>query len=92
MKTVIYATFVAAAMTAVPALAGQPENSGIDGGAKALGAPGFAKASVANGKDLGHAADIFGNRGKGNGSDPDSLGLADDHDPGTVGGGDDTSR
>ena len=63
-----------------------PENPGLKGLANALGAPGFAKASEANGKGLGHAADIFGNNGKGNGKDPDSLGLAEDHDPGKVGG------
>ena len=79
---------------------GKPENPGIDGQTKAFSSPGFAKSVAAQGgvvADLdaitaNQASRLFGNKGKGNGADPDPLGLAPDHDPNGFGGGDDTSR
>lgn len=69
-----------------------PENPGWTGQTNAYFAPGFAKASAANGRDIVQATYLFGNKGKGNGADPDPLGLATDHDPGVVGGAPDMYR
>lgn len=69
---------------------GQPENPGIDGQSKAFFTEGFQK--VVADKGLVAATYLFGNKGKGNGADPDPLGLADDHDPGSIGGEPDTTR
>ena len=79
---------------------GQPENPGINGQTKAFSAPGFAKSVAAQGGvasnldaiTANQASRLFGNKGKGNGADPDPLDLADDHDPNGFGGGSDTSR
>lgn len=92
MKFLVPAAALSLTLLSASAFAGKPENPGIDGRANAFGAPGFGVASDRNGKGLDHAADIFGDNGKGNGADPDSLDLAPDHDPGAFGGSNDSDR
>lgn len=80
---------------------GQPDAPGNNGKAAAISAKGFAKSIEAQGGNINdfladevtvrRATTLFGNNGKGNGSDPDALGpngsaLAADHDPGVLGG------
>lgn len=75
------------------AFADRPENPGRDGQTNAFGTRGFERSVEATGQGLtDRAADVFGNNGKGNGADPDPLGLADDHDPNNFGGAPDTDR
>jgi hypothetical protein len=80
-------------ISAGAAYAGQPDAPGTKGHAKAIETKGFAKSIEATGQGLtNRAADVFGNNGKGNGADPDSLGLSRDHDPNNFGGEPDTER
>ena len=73
--------------------AGQPDAPGTLGHSKAISTKGFGKSIEATGQGLtDRAADVFGNNGKGNGADPDSLGLSADHDPNNFGGAPDTTR
>jgi hypothetical protein len=69
-----------------------PENPGWTGQTQAFMSDGFAVSSEATGRGIVQATYLFGNKGIGNGADPDPLGLASDHDPGVVGGGPDTTR
>lgn len=70
--------------------AGAPENPGQAGQTNAFFSKGFQKVLAAKG--LVAATYLFGNSGKGNGADPDPLGLATDHDPGVIGGAPDMTR
>ena len=93
MIRLISASAAALVLSLSAAIADQPENPGRDGQTKAFGTKGFERSVEATGQDLtDRAADVFGNNGKGNGADPDPLGLADDHDPNNFGGAPDTDR
>jgi hypothetical protein len=93
MFRLLSATATAFVLSLGVASAGQPENPGRDGQTKSFGTKGFERSVTATGQDLtDRAADVFGNNGKGNGADPDPLGLADDHDPNNFGGAPDTDR
>jgi hypothetical protein len=86
MKSVLTLSTAVLMLASAPVLAEQPSSPGVGGQTMAYSSDGFGVSSAANGKDLDHAASVFGNNGKGNGADPDPLGLKDDHDPNTFGG------
>jgi hypothetical protein len=75
------------------AAAGQPDAPGEKGHSRAISTEGFGRSIDATGQGLtDRAADVFGNNGRGNGGDPDSLGLDSDHDPNNFGGEPDKDR
>ncbi len=96
MKLAIATAALTFSVLAAPAFAqGKPADPGFEGrtnGAINAGVLSGTRGAANSGKGLGLAADIFGDNGKGNGADPDAVGIAPDHDPGNVGGGPDTSR
>lgn len=93
MIRILTASATAILLSIGTAAADKPDNPGQKGQTNAFGSPGFERSVDATGQGLtDRAADIFGNNGRGNGADPDPLGLADDHDPNNFRGAPDESR
>ena len=84
------AAFAAAILSTGAFAQGKPDNPGQAGQTKAAIAAGLDTSDPVGGSSgaftanrqgvTGLAASIFGNNGRGNGSDPDPLGLGTDHD------------
>ena len=95
MKLAIATTALALSVLTAPAFAqGKPADPGLQGRTNAFNNAGNSWSNPSPKGIFDRAANIYGDNGKGNGADPDTIGgvgLAD-HDPQSVGGEPDTSR